>query len=204
MVGTRTRHGWSTILLLALAYGIVEEAFATQSLFNPNFVGQHLLEHAYLPVLGIGGWWTPFVLTLHTVWSISVPIALVEALARAPWLVGVASLVLVSAFLAVTFLNERVPWLVVAGYLVVYVAALALSRYWSASPAWGDGHRLALAGSALLAYAWYGFPQPPSHDAGGAVDLVGNAIFAAGAVSLLAAAVAALRLRRPAPEPVGS
>lgn len=38
----------------------------------------------------IGAWWTLFVLTLHTVWSSSVPIALVEALAArrrtTPWL----------------------------------------------------------------------------------------------------------------------
>jgi hypothetical protein len=38
----------------------------------------------------MGGWWTLFVLTLHTVWSISVSIALAEAMAPArettPWL----------------------------------------------------------------------------------------------------------------------
>ena len=38
----------------------------------------------------MGVWWTLFVLTLHTVWSICVPIAIIEALvpdrATAPWL----------------------------------------------------------------------------------------------------------------------
>lgn len=88
----RTGRGWPTILTLALAYGVVEEAFTTQSLFNPDYLGLHLhlLDHAFIPALGIGAWWTVFVLTLHTVWSISTPIALVEALvpARAgkPWL----------------------------------------------------------------------------------------------------------------------
>ncbi|MDG3006177.1 hypothetical protein [Paludisphaera mucosa] len=33
-----------------------------------------------MPALGIGVLWTLFVLTLHTVWSISVPITLFEAL----------------------------------------------------------------------------------------------------------------------------
>lgn len=75
-------RGWPSIFLLALAYGVLEEGILMQSLFNPDFLGlhQHLLAPAYLPGLGIGAWWTVFVLTLHTVWSISVPVALVEAL----------------------------------------------------------------------------------------------------------------------------
>src|SRR5579863_706957 len=55
----RTEHGWQSIFLLALAYGVLEEAFLMQSLFDPNFLGQnlHLLEPAYLPALGIGVWY---------------------------------------------------------------------------------------------------------------------------------------------------
>jgi hypothetical protein len=88
----RTGRGWPTIILLALVYGIVEEAFTTQSLFNPNYLklNMHLLDPAYLPALGIGVWWTLFVLTLHTAWSVSTSIALMEALspddANTPWL----------------------------------------------------------------------------------------------------------------------
>ena len=88
----RSGRGWPTMVLLALAYGILEEAFTTQSLFNPNYLSLnlHLLQPAFIPALGIGGWWTVFVLALHTVWSISVPIALVEATvperATTPWL----------------------------------------------------------------------------------------------------------------------
>lgn len=78
----RTGNGWPSIFALALAYAIFEEAFTTQTLFNPNYLhlNLHLLDHAYIPALGISVWWTIFVLTLHTVWSISVSIALVEAL----------------------------------------------------------------------------------------------------------------------------
>ena len=76
----RWGRGWPSILLLGLAYGILEEALATQSLFNPDYLGMHLglLKPAYIPALGIGGWWTVFVLNLHTAWSIATPIALVE------------------------------------------------------------------------------------------------------------------------------
>jgi uncharacterized membrane protein len=88
----RTGRGWTTILVLALAYAILEEAFMTETLFNPNYLGLnlHLLQPAYIPALGMGAWWTVFVLTLHTVWSISVSIGLAEALvperATTPWL----------------------------------------------------------------------------------------------------------------------
>jgi hypothetical protein len=88
----RTGRGWPTMITLALAYGIFEEAFTTQTLFNPDYLGLHLhlLEPAFIPALGISAWWTTFVLTLHTVWSISVPIAIMEALvprrAHTPWL----------------------------------------------------------------------------------------------------------------------
>jgi hypothetical protein len=90
----RSGRGWPTIVMLALAYGIFEEAFTTQTLFNPDYLGLHLhlLEPAFIPALGISAWWTIFVLTLHTVWSISVPVAMVEAVvprrAHEPWLKG--------------------------------------------------------------------------------------------------------------------
>ena len=91
----RSGKGWPTILVLAFAYAVLEEAFTTQTLFNPNYLklNLHLLDPAYIPQLGIGGWWTIFVLTLHTVWSISTSIALIEACvprrATDPWLGGI-------------------------------------------------------------------------------------------------------------------
>ncbi|WP_207714291.1 hypothetical protein [Scytonema sp. UIC 10036] len=95
-VTRRTKRGWTTMILLGLAYAVIEEGLVTQSLFNPSFVGLNLLNIAYIPVLGIGAWWTLYVLTLHTVWSTSVSIALIETLvpnrSTTPWLgkVGLA------------------------------------------------------------------------------------------------------------------
>jgi hypothetical protein len=86
------RRGWPSIFILGLVYAVFEEAFTTQSLFNPDYLklNLHLLAPAYIPALGIGAWWTIFVLTLHTVWSIATSIALAEALlpknATTPWL----------------------------------------------------------------------------------------------------------------------
>jgi hypothetical protein len=113
-IARRTGGGWPMIILLALAYGIFEEAFTTQTLFNPNYLGLnlHLLDHAFIPALGIGAWWTVFVLTLHTIWSISVSIGLAEALvperATEPWL--------------------RIPGLIIVSTLLVAVAVM-MTKY---------------------------------------------------------------------------
>lgn len=101
-VARRTGRGWPTILVLGMAYAIFEEAFTTQSLFNPNYLRLNLglLAPAYIPALGIGAWWTLWMLMVHSIWSISTPIALIEACvpdrARTPWL-GRAGLVVVGA-----------------------------------------------------------------------------------------------------------
>jgi hypothetical protein len=85
------RRGWGypSMIVLALAYGVFEEGVTTQSLFNPDYVGQRLLDPGHIHFLGMGAPWTVMVLTLHTVWSITVPIVLVEAVSkrpREPWL----------------------------------------------------------------------------------------------------------------------
>ena len=88
----RTGRGWPSIFVLGFVFAVFEEAFTTQTLFNPDYLhlNAHLLQPAYIAALGIGGWWTMYVLTLHTVWSISTSIALTEALfperGNAPWL----------------------------------------------------------------------------------------------------------------------
>ena len=83
-------RGWPTIALLGAAYAVAEEAFATQAMFNPRFHGLSLLEYGYIPALGIGVWFTMYVIGLHVIWSVCVPIAIVEALfptvGVAPWL----------------------------------------------------------------------------------------------------------------------
>lgn len=86
----RSGRGWPTILALGIAYGVLEEGLATQSLFNPHYLGLRLLDRGFIPSLGIGGPWTVYVVILHLVWSIAVPIGLVEAMFPArrttPWL----------------------------------------------------------------------------------------------------------------------
>ncbi|MGZ3305306.1 MAG: hypothetical protein ACXU8U_05540, partial [Asticcacaulis sp.] len=86
----RTGRGWPSLILLATAYGLIEEGFVTQSLFNPNYLHLRLLDFGFIPALGTALPWLVFVISIHVIWSISVPIALAEALFRdrreEPWL----------------------------------------------------------------------------------------------------------------------
>jgi hypothetical protein len=110
-------RGWPSILVLGMAYAIFGEAFTTQSLFNPNYLRLNLgfLRAGYIPALGIGAWWTLLMLNLHAIWSVSTPIALIEACvpdrARTPWLgrVGlvVLSIVFVLGTTAVTLMQYK-------------------------------------------------------------------------------------------------
>jgi uncharacterized membrane protein YphA (DoxX/SURF4 family) len=113
-----------------------------------------------VPALGIAIPWTVYVLTLHAVWSISVPIALVEEgtgrrtepWLRAPGLVVVAALALVGAAgtFAVSYLDghflavpgQLVACVVVAAGLVVL--AFRLPRREPVAAVAGEGGRLSV------------------------------------------------------------
>jgi hypothetical protein len=86
----RTGFGWPAILLLGAAYGVVEAGLADQSLFNPTFEGHDFLSVTPVPALGISAQNTMSFVVGHAVWSIGLPIALVEHLTPArrtiPWL----------------------------------------------------------------------------------------------------------------------
>jgi hypothetical protein len=101
----RSGRDWPTMLLLGVAFALVAEGLTTQSLFNPDYLRRHLhlLSLAWIPALGVGGWWTLFMLNLHTFWSMGVSIALAEALfpaqAERPWLGAVGDCVVAAVFL---------------------------------------------------------------------------------------------------------
>ena len=84
-IARRAHRGWPTILLLALAYSLIEEGFTTQTLFNPNYAGQRLLDYGFIPALGTSLNWAVFVLTLHVVWSVGTCIAIAEGIASPRW-----------------------------------------------------------------------------------------------------------------------
>jgi hypothetical protein len=168
----RAGRGGPTIVLLALAYGLIEEGLETQSLFNPGYLNAHLLDRGFVPALGIAVPWTLFVLTLHTVWSISVPIALIEEgtdRRTEPWL--------------------RTPGLVVVSLLAALGAAATfvvsyLNGHFMASPGQLAATVVIAAGLIVLAFRLpRREPTPvavPSPWLVAAVTLVAGALFVAG------------------------
>lgn len=86
----RTGRGWKTMILLGVVFGLVAEGLVNLTLFNPHYAGASLLKYGFIPQLGTSFNYAIFIITLHTVWSMSVPIALAEGIAgnrsKEPWL----------------------------------------------------------------------------------------------------------------------
>lgn len=100
----RTGAGWPTMIALAAAYALVEEGLIDQMLMNPAYLGlDDFAGQAPIPGLGISAQLTAASLTLHTVWSIGVPIAIMETFNRTdprPWLGRVGTGVVAVVFVA--------------------------------------------------------------------------------------------------------
>jgi hypothetical protein len=136
----RTGRGWPSIFLLAIAYGLFEEGFVTQSLFNPNYLHLRLLDYGWLPAPGTALPWLIYVIGIHAVWSIAVPIALVESAAPTrrdlPW-IGKAGLVIYSVLfvagcaLIAVFTYKQMPFMAspaqLAGTALLIVALCAMA-----------------------------------------------------------------------------
>jgi len=262
-VTRRLGRGWPTMFLLALAYGVIEPGLLDHSLFNPSFEGLDALNSpSYVPALGLSAANALSYPVGHAVWSISVPIAVVETLVPArrttPWLGTIGLAVTAMAYLlggalvfnwarttegflpsipqmlgagivaagliVVAFLVGRSPrptvdrrapkpWLVGAsafvvsslysargeswwdvgvGVVLVGVAAVVVAR-WSRRSGWGAAHRLALAGGALLTYAWLGFVLLVLKGTADTLNLTGQGLLVAGAIVLLSVARAVVR-----------
>src|SRR5262245_30043220 len=83
----RRGAGWGRVAGLALAYGIVEEGLVIQSMFNPDLFQAGLIGGR---ALGVNWVWSEWTVGYHVVYSIVIPILLVELLFPArraePWL----------------------------------------------------------------------------------------------------------------------
>jgi hypothetical protein len=90
-LGRRGGGGWPSMVLLAAAYALIEEGPVDQLLWNDSYAGQDLLSgDSFIPAIGMSVELTLTILALHGVWSICVPIAIVEAFVpqhrTEPWL----------------------------------------------------------------------------------------------------------------------
>jgi hypothetical protein len=135
--------GWPMIMTLGLAYGMYEESFPSHTFWAHEWVGHRILDYGYLPVPGTGLSWLMFMAGVHTVWSICIPIALVETLAgprlrTTRWL-GRTGMIITGALFFIVFLPmaiwshltrgdwyATVPQLILAALVVVALVALAV------------------------------------------------------------------------------
>jgi hypothetical protein len=142
----RRGPGWSRIILLAAAYGIVEEGLAIQSLFNPDLFNAGIIGGR---LFGVNWVWSQWTIAYHIVWSISIPILLAELLfpdRRAePWLgrTGVAiaagvyaigALAVAAIFRLVIAPDFRAPAVLTISAALAAAALAALALLWPAAP----------------------------------------------------------------------
>jgi hypothetical protein len=135
--------GWPSLILLATAYGFIEEGLVTQSLFNPNYLHMRLLDFGFIPALGTSPVWAIYVLGLHMFWSISTPIGLTDCLFPAkrttPWLgpigLGIlAVLFLGGGALVALFTYKQLPFIAkpaqIIGILFIVAGLVTAALVW--------------------------------------------------------------------------
>ncbi|MBB4933194.1 hypothetical protein F4561_004014 [Lipingzhangella halophila] len=143
----RAGRGWPTIMLLALAFGVLQPGLIDQAMFNPSYRDidylQPMMRPTYIPAFGISAYLTLTWIAGHVIWSVSVPIAIVESFApdhrrTQPWLgrLGLAIAVLLflagAAFVVQWHLRTEgfvpaVPQLAGAAAVVVVLAGAAFA-----------------------------------------------------------------------------
>ncbi|MGW0686308.1 DUF998 domain-containing protein [Streptomyces sp. NPDC002754] len=150
----RTGRGWGSILLLGAAYALLEEGLLDQMLFNADYSGNYdMVTVTPIPLVGTGAYGLISVLAVHALWSITVPIALMDALvpdrAARPWL-GRTGLTVTAVLLALGVVivgwgsydesGFMAPWPLLAGTAAV-VAVLVAAAFLIPRPRAGLGSR---------------------------------------------------------------
>ncbi|HHF3063112.1 TPA: hypothetical protein ACPJ0X_004592 [Vibrio diabolicus] len=74
----RTHSGWIGIISFSLTFGLIEEGLLTQSFFNPDYYHADLISFGFIEALNTSPFWIVYVLGLHSLGSICLPILLVE------------------------------------------------------------------------------------------------------------------------------
>jgi hypothetical protein len=142
----RRGPGWGRILVLAAAYGVVEEGLIIQSMFNPDLFKAGLLGGR---ALGVNWVWSEWTVGYHAVYSITIPVLLAELLfpsRRAePWLGGkgltvvgalyvLSALAVGMAFRRLIAPDFRTPPAQAVGAALCAVALVVLALRWPDMP----------------------------------------------------------------------
>lgn len=167
----RTGRGWPSMLLLGLAFGVLQAGLIDHSLFNPSYrdiaYWDDLFAPTFVPALGLSLHPALTFATGHMIWSIAAPIAVVEALVPArrttPWLGKLAMGVVAVGFLLAA-------WFVIDWHL----------RTEAFLPAVGQlvGAAIVVAGLTIAAFALPNRPRSTSEHPVATPWLVGAVTFA--------------------------
>ena len=113
------RRGYpkSSIILLGVVYGMVEEGFAVKSFFNPGWQDLGILG-VYGRYIGVNWVWSIGLTLYHSIISISIPIAIIELvysdLMDKPWIVSRRGLLMLFSVFVLD--NVLINILLVSGY----------------------------------------------------------------------------------------
>lgn len=142
-LAVRWRRSWISVIVLGLAYALIEEGLVLKAIFDPNWEGAGLLG-SYGRANGIGWVWLLQVSAFHAIVSITIPImfaGLLVAERRAdPWLSSRQLRVLGGAWLlavmgAAVIVRPVEPPEPQYGLLILVVFALiGLARLWPSRP----------------------------------------------------------------------
>lgn len=106
-VTRRAGLGWLTMIFLASAFGLFQAGMVDHGLFNPAFQGidywQDLRDPTYIPFLGISAYQAIDFISGHIIWSITVPIVIIETFfpsrRKDPWLSNVSLIIIIILYL---------------------------------------------------------------------------------------------------------
>lgn len=135
---------WPTILVLGLAYGILEEGLMVKSFFDPSWPDLGLMGF-YGRWAGVNWTWSLFLTIYHAIFSIAIPVLLVELLfpdkRDEPWIgrrgmIGLSLLltadVLLGCFVLTTYRPPSFPYVVTLILAIgLYLLARRMPRRWS-------------------------------------------------------------------------
>jgi hypothetical protein len=121
----RASRGWPSLLLMGLVYGLVEEGLALQSLTSPHLYGAA----SWAPrILGVNTAYAELNLPYHAVFSVFIPVVLVELLFPATPYLGRTGLVGtgIVAVLGAALIRVSVPPAEDPGYVLPTAALITL------------------------------------------------------------------------------
>lgn len=135
----RNNLGWTSIIVLGIAFGIIEECLLLQSAFNPNFLGNDL---SFGRALGVNWVWAEYIIGYHATWSITIPILITELIfpgkSSEPWLnktgIGIMAIIYLfssvafySTFIKITGFTTTLVHYLIAGIMALVLIVLAVN-----------------------------------------------------------------------------